>query len=172
MEIQSGLPPFVKLIKDPDTSFDKVLSSETAGSASDTGAVNFDYKNKTDFDAIIDEACRRYNISSNVIRAVVKAESGFNPKAVSDKGAVGLMQLMPDTAAGLGVKNPYDPVQNIDGGVRYLKSLLNEFGGDLELALAAYNSGAGNVKKYGGIPPFRETQDYVQKIMGYIRNKV
>jgi hypothetical protein len=117
------------------------------------------------WDEVIDEQAQRHGISADLVRAVIQVESAFNPRARSPVGAMGLMQLMPGTAAELGVTNPYDPVQNIRGGVAYLRSLLDEFGGNEELALAAYNAGPGAVNKYGRvIPPYRETRDYVKKV--------
>lgn len=167
LEIQSGLPAYVKIVKDSSTNFDNVLSSEVAqSSAANSSAGSFDSSN---YDSIINEAAKKYNLNSNVIKAVIQAESGFDPNAVSPVGAMGLMQLMPDTAAGLGVKNAFDPQENIDGGTRFLKNQLINFGGDLELALAAYNAGPANVKKYGGIPPFDETQNYVANIMSSLK---
>ncbi len=117
------------------------------------------------FDPIIDQHAAAEGISPDLVRAVIQVESAFNPHAVSVKGAMGLMQLMPATATELGVRNPFDPAENIGGGVRYLKRLLARFDQKVELALAAYNAGAGAVEKYGQkVPPYPETRDYVKKI--------
>ncbi len=120
-----------------------------------------------DMDAIFEEAASRYQVPVNLLKAVAKAESNFNSDAVSSAGAMGVMQLMPGTAQSLGVTDPFDARQNIMGGAKYLKQNLDKFG-DVELALAAYNAGPGNVQKYGGIPPFKETQNYVSKITSYL----
>jgi soluble lytic murein transglycosylase-like protein len=116
------------------------------------------------YDATINEHARRQGVAEDLVRAVIQVESAFNPNAVSTKGAMGLMQLMPATARELGVGNPFDPEQNIRGGVTYLKQLLNRYDQKVELALAAYNAGIGNVEKYGAVPPFKETRNYVNKI--------
>ncbi len=116
----------------------------------------------------IREASQKYGVSQDLIESVIRAESNFNPKAVSSVGAQGLMQLMPGTAKDMGVNRPFDIQQNIDGGVKYLRRMLDLFGQDTKLALAAYNAGPGNVKKYGGVPPYAETQKYVKKILNSI----
>ena len=117
-----------------------------------------------EIDASIVMAAARHNVDPNLVRAVVKVESNFNSNAVSRKGALGLMQLMPQTARQLKVKNPFDPDQNVDAGVRHLKDLLQSYGGDVKLTLAAYNAGEGAVARSRGVPHYAETQDYVRKI--------
>jgi hypothetical protein len=117
-----------------------------------------------DVDAAIQQAAARHNVDPNLVRSVIKVESNFNPNAVSRKGAMGLMQLMPSTARSLHVKNPFDPQQNVDAGVRHLKQLLESYGGNVKLSLAAYNAGAGAVARSAGIPRYSETQNYVKRI--------
>ena len=125
-------------------------------------------KSKSDrFNPMISSAADRYEVDPALIKAVIMAESAYNPKAVSKKGAKGLMQLMPGTARALGVKNAFNPAHNINGGVKYLKQLLDTFNDDTKLALAAYNAGAGKVKRHGGVPPIRATQHYVKKVFAY-----
>jgi soluble lytic murein transglycosylase-like protein len=120
--------------------------------------------NAAAIDAAVQRAADRHNVDPNLVRAVIKVESNFNPHAVSRKGAMGLMQLMPGTARSLKVEHPFDPSENIDAGVRHLKQLLESFGGDLNRSLAAYNAGSNAVRRNNGIPPYAETQNYVRQI--------
>lgn len=121
---------------------------------------------KTEIMDLIDKTCEKYDVDPKLVKALVKQESGFNPNAKSKAGAMGLMQLMPKTAEGLGVLDPMDPKQNIEGGVKYFKQLLDKYNGNKILALAAYNAGPNAVQKYGGnVPPYKETQNYVKSIL-------
>jgi soluble lytic murein transglycosylase-like protein len=119
---------------------------------------------QAEIDAAVDRAAQRHSVDPNLVRALIKVESNFNPNAVSSKGAMGLMQLMPQTARELNLTNPFDPDQNVDAGVRHLKKLMESFGGDVPLSLAAYNAGAAAVVRNSGIPPFTETRNYVKRI--------
>jgi soluble lytic murein transglycosylase-like protein len=129
--------------------------SRAAGNRSVTSA---------EVDRYINDAAARHHVDPNLVRALVKVESNFNPRAVSSKGAMGLMQLMPATARMYDLRNPYDAAQNVEAGVRHLKELLKNFGGDVSLSLAAYNAGQGAVERNGGIPPYTETRNYVKRI--------
>jgi hypothetical protein len=124
-------------------------------------------KESVKFDQLIAAACRRYGVEFALVKAVIKAESAFDPSALSPAGARGLMQLMPATAAQHGISDVHNPQSNIEGGVRHLRLLLNRFRGDLSLALAAYNAGPEAVDRYNGIPPYAETQTYVQRVLQY-----
>lgn len=152
LPITSGLAPL-----DPMTS-GASLMGPIGGPTSDTSSIH----------QMIDEVAAEHGVDARLFRALVEQESGFNPNARSSAGAMGLTQLMPGTARMLGVQNPFDPRENLNGGARYLAQMLREFGGDTRLALAAYNAGPGAVRRHGGIPPFRETQNYVARIMARI----
>jgi len=128
------------------------------------GASAMSARTPADIDQLVEQTASRFQVDPELIHAIIRVESGYDPKAVSSKGAMGLMQLIPATAQRFGVANPFDPKQNLEGGVNYLKYLLDLFGGDLSLSLAAYNAGEHTVQRYGGIPAIPETQNYVRKI--------
>ncbi len=141
--------------------------NQTAASAvGQSGDFSSYLQTTASLEEIFTQAAQKYNVPKNLIKAIAKAESDFNPNATSGAGAQGIMQLMPATARELGVTDSYDPYQNIMGGTKYISQMLAKYDGNVSLALAAYNAGSNNVAKYGGIPPFKETQNYVVKVTG------
>jgi soluble lytic murein transglycosylase-like protein len=126
--------------------------------------------NPAEYEQIISSCATKYGVNASLIKAVIHAESGYNPNAISRKGASGLMQLMPGTARSLKVSNSFDPKDNVEGGVKYLRFLLDTFHGDVSLAVAAYNAGLNRVAKYGGIPPYNETRTYVNRVLSYMQS--
>lgn len=149
---------------------DSNIHSYSNWGASEASVLPSYSRNKNAFDQMIRQAAQQHGVSEGLIKAVMHTESGFNINARSPVGAQGLMQLMPATARRFNVSNAYDPQQNIFGGARYLSWLLKRFNGNTQLAIAAYNAGEGNIDKYGGIPPFRETQDYVRRVTSRFQN--
>lgn len=141
-------------------------ANTTAANATSSGSVS----SPENLEEYFKEASETYGVDINLLKAIAKQESNFNPSATSSAGAMGVMQLMPSTAKGLGVTNAYDAQENIMGGAKLMAQNLKKYNGDVSLALAAYNAGGGNVDKYGGIPPFKETQNYVKKVLGYYQN--
>jgi soluble lytic murein transglycosylase-like protein len=126
--------------------------------------------NPAEYEQLIKSSSEKYGVNQSLVRAVIHAESGYNPNAVSRKGASGLMQLMPATAKSLNVADRFNPKDNVDGGVKYLRFLLDTFRGDVSLAVAAYNAGLNKVAKYGGIPPYNETRTYVNRVLSYMKS--
>jgi len=149
---------------------EKLDSKAAAGSTTTASSLTSGAAATGDFASLINQASEKYGVNPSLVQAVIKAESNFNPDAVSSAGALGLMQLMPSTADWLGVDDPLDPAQNIEGGVKFLSQLLSRYNGNTQLAVAAYNAGPGAVDKYNGIPPYRETQTYVTRVLGYFNS--
>jgi soluble lytic murein transglycosylase-like protein len=150
---------FGDLLTNPTTRVNASIYTAQAGGA----ATKLSPRQK--IQEIISRVSKKHGVDEKLVNALVKQESGFNPNAKSKVGAMGLMQLMPSTARGLGVTDPMNPEQNVEGGVKYLKSMLNKYNGNVILALAAYNAGPGAVDKYDGVPPYKETQNYVRSIL-------
>jgi len=151
--------------------FDQDSESTTQAVAADVNTTKSSSSSgsSSKFSDLINAAAEKYDVDAGLIKAVIKAESNFNPDAVSSSGALGLMQLMPATAKSLGVDDPLDPEQNIFGGTKFLHRLLDKYNNNVTLAIAAYNAGPGAVDRYGGIPPYSETQTYVKRVLNYMK---
>lgn len=156
--IENQFQSLMSYAQKPDEDFQKILDTSVNKTKNSTS--------RNEINELISKYADKNGLDEDFVKAVINQESGFNPNATSKCGAMGLMQLMPSTAQGLGVKNAYDAEQNIEGGTKYLKGLMDRFNNDKSLALAAYNAGPNAVKKYGGIPPYAETQNYVKSVLG------
>jgi soluble lytic murein transglycosylase-like protein len=166
-EDENGVIHFTNCPRDPKFKLYIRESKEDVGG----GNSSFSYiRDSNQYDSLISEFSKKYQVDFALIKAIIRAESGFNPAAVSRKGARGLMQLMPETASRLNVSNSFNPRENIEGGVRYFKYLLSLFNDDLRLSLAAYNAGENIVAEVRSIPPYRETVDYVKKVLSYYQS--
>ena len=157
--IESRFQSLMSYAQKPDNDFRKILETKVENKKNPTKV------SRDEINELISKYSDKAGLDEDFVKAVINQESGFNPNATSKCGAMGLMQLMPSTAQGLGVKNAYDAEQNIEGGTKYLKGLMDRFNNDKSLALAAYNAGPNAVKKYGGIPPYAETQNYVKSVL-------
>ena len=158
--IENRIQSLDSFVQKPDTDFQKILDTTVKNNKDSNNKVS-----RSEINDLITKYADKNGLDEDFVKAVINQESGFNPNATSHCGAMGLMQLMPATAQGLGVTNAYDAEQNIQGGTKYLKGLMDRFDNDKSLALAAYNAGPNAVKKYGGIPPYAETQNYVKKVL-------
>jgi soluble lytic murein transglycosylase-like protein len=165
-EDENGVVHFTNCPRDPKFKLYLRESKEDVGN--EIGSTTT--RDSKHYDELISEFCNKYQVDFALIKAIIRAESGFNPRAISRKGAKGLMQLMPETAQRMNVSNIFNPRENIDGGVRYFKYLLSLFDNDLRLSLAAYNAGENLVSELGTIPPYRETVDYVQRVLNFYQS--
>ena len=169
---ENGVIHFTNCPRDPQFQLYIRESKEDVGieSPAQTSTPSFSSADSRNFDSFITEFAKKYEVDFALIKAIIRAESGFNPYAISRKGAKGLMQLMPETALRMKVSNIFSPKDNIEGGVRYFKYLLSLFDNDLRLSLAAYNAGENVVSQLGTIPPYRETVDYVRRVLNFYRS--
>jgi soluble lytic murein transglycosylase-like protein len=166
---ENGVIHFTNCPRDPKFKLYIRESKEDVGDENHSSSVSY-IKDSNQYDSLISELSKRYQVDFALIKAMIRAESGFNPFAVSRKGAKGLMQLMPETASRMNVSNIFNPRENVEGGVRYFKHLLSLFNNDLRLSLAAYNAGENVVAELRSIPPYRETLDYVKKVLSYYQS--
>jgi soluble lytic murein transglycosylase-like protein len=166
---ESGTIHFTNCPRDPKFKLYIRESKEDTGDENNSSSISY-IRDSSQYDSLISELSRKYQVDFALIKAIIRAESGFNPFAVSRKGAKGLMQLMPETASRLNVSNVFNPKENIEGGVRHFKYLLSLFNDDLRLSLAAYNAGENLVSDLRSIPPYRETVDYVQRVLSFYQS--